>query len=126
MKNILKTFALSLMLTLSFAVAYAGGSNEKKVSSKAEAAKTEAKAEVRNEIHKLININRATDADLDGEAVITFQVDKNEMVHVKGVFGTNDALINHLEYSLDGAYIDASNAIEGENYTLRVRFTDFN
>lgn len=62
--------------------------------------------------------------DLNGQAVLTFYLNADSQIAVKGVYGTNMALLDHIRYTLDGAFIEATDKQLGKEYTLKIKFED--
>lgn len=109
--NILRTLFAAMAMLLSFSFTFAGPGAAK------------AKNKLGTQIHKLV-ANPDMDAELNGEAVVFFTVDEDQFVHVKGVFGTNNNLITHIEESLKDKRVDIRGLEQGEEFQVKVKFTD--
>lgn len=113
MKNTstLRTLFAAMALLLTFSFTFAGPGAAK------------AKNKLGTQIQRLVS-NPDMEAELNGEAVVFFTVDEDKFVHVKGVFGTNDDLMDHIEESLKGKRVDVKGLEQGEEFQVKVKFTD--
>lgn len=116
MKNF-KTFALAIALMTTFTIsAFAGNDNVNK--------EAVGKSHLQTQVVKLIQETNKDMTSLDGQALVTFSVDADRNIHVKGVFGTNEVLIDHVTAQLEGASVQARDSQIGKEYKLKVNFQD--
>lgn len=101
--------AVGMLFSFGFAHAVSGGNR----------AKHKLAGQVRNLVSKT-----APAKTLQGEAVVFFTVDQENYIHVKGVFGTNGALIRHIEDSLKGKQIVPKGLEAGEEFQIKLKFND--
>jgi hypothetical protein len=113
-QNIRKFIIISMMLFVSSSAVFAGPGNT-----------TRQKSKLANRVKKMVeNVNPANNITLSGEAVVFFSVDDKGQVQLKGVFGTNDALIDHVETALDGELIKIDNLDPEQEYQVRLKYQD--
>ena len=107
-----KNFALAVALTFaSFGAAFAGPGGKKAKS-------------LSNQIHELIAYPEVK-AELSGEAVIFFTVKEDESIEVKGVFGTNEELIDHIETALKDKSVELNGLDASNEFQVKVKFSDY-
>ncbi|MEM0998080.1 MAG: hypothetical protein AAGN35_13415 [Bacteroidota bacterium] len=117
-QNIRKTYrrfiVLPLMLLLTVMMVQAGpGSTNKQ------------KSRLTSKVKKMVeNVDASNKATLTGEAVVFFRVNEKGQVMVKGVFGTNDDLIEHVETSLHGELIKMDGLDPEQEYQVKLRYED--
>ncbi len=113
-QNIRKFIIISMMMFVSFSAVLAGPGNT-----------TRQKSKLANRVKKMIeNVNPANATPLSGEAVVFFTVDNKGQIQVKGVFGTNDDLIDHVETALDGELIKVDHLDPEQEYQVRLKYQD--
>ena len=110
MKNTSRIIALTLLFGLTISTAFARPEGKK------------ATTELQRNIQELI-AHPEMKADLTGEAVIYFSLDEEGDINVKGVMGTNEALIEHIETSLRNQTLDVPVAVD-QNFRVKVQFSD--
>lgn len=111
-QSVRKFFALMLFAVAGFSFAMAGPGSK---------AKNKLTKQIKNLIEYPESGNKV---NLDGEAVIFFSLGDKDEIHVKGVFGTNEDLITHVENALEGQIIDGSGLNDNEEYQIRLKFND--
>lgn len=113
-QNVRKFIIVSMMMFVSFSAVLAGPGNT-----------TRQKSKLSSRVKKMVeNVNPANATTLSGEAVVFFSVDEKGQVQVKGVFGTNDDLIDHVETALDGQLIKVNNIDPEQEYQVRLKYKD--
>lgn len=113
-QNIRKFIIITMMMFVSFSAVLAGPGNT-----------TRQKSKLANRVKKMVeNVNPANSLTLTGEAVVFFTVDNKGQVQVKGVFGTNDDLIEHIETALDGELIKVDHLDSEQEYQVRLKYQD--
>lgn len=115
LKNSLRKFIIiSMMLFFSVALVQAGpgGTNKQK-------------SRLASRVKKMVeNVDATQTATLTGEAVVFFHVNEKGQVMVKGVFGTNDELIDHVETSLHGELIKMDGLDPEQEYQVKLKYED--
>lgn len=104
-------FLAALALMLSFGMALAGPGA------------TKAKNKLASQIRGLVS-SPDSPALLSGEAIVFFTVDEEQFIHVKGIFGTNDDLIQHIEESLKDHRVDLKGIETNEEFQVKLKFND--
>ncbi len=107
----LKSVALFALLTLAtFGITFAGPGGKKAQS-------------VSNQIHEMIAYPEVK-VDLTGEALLVFTVNEDSEIKVKGVFGTNDELIHHIETTLKDKSVDLNGLENDGEFQVKIKFND--
>lgn len=103
-----------MMLVASFSMSVAGPGGTNKV-----------KSRLTTKVKRIVaNAEVAEAGSISGDAVVFFRMDEEGRIKVKGVFGTNDGLIEHVEKSLEGEAVSIPGLSPDEEFQIRLKYVD--
>jgi|GEM_PF-6954787 len=113
LKSLRISILATLALVLSFGFSVANGPTSA----------SEDAQRLRTQIQQLVKTSDL-DANLNGEAVVTFHVDADNRIEVLKVSSSNHALSDHIESSLNGQRVDGLSMDKNQKIRVDLTFND--